>query len=425
MISLKEYKEPQHHLKAESFLSPQRLYLPLAQHTGKPSRPIVELGQEVEEGQVLALEEGFISSRLHSPCKGRIVAIQRTRHHLLGESLSLVIDCLPQEKHYPLKKDIDIERLSKEELLKKIKESGIVGLGGAAFPTHVKLTPPKKIETLIINGCECEPYLASDCRLMVEKPAEILKGIQIIAKIITPGKILFALEDNKEEAIKNIQFWIKSFKLPITLRVLKTLYPQGGERQLIYSLTKRIVPSGALPFSVGCLVQNVATCFAIYEAVYLNKPLISRLVTFAGDALESPQNLWVKIGTPLRELFEKEILRFKSQPKKIICGGPMMGVALDGLDYPILKGTGGFLFLEKGVVLKEELNCIRCARCVRHCPMRLMPCLLDLYSRKGLQEELKNLGVSSCIECGICSYVCPAQRSLVQTIKYAKMQLIK
>jgi len=419
---IKEYKEPQHKLVSQKFFSPKRLYLFLSQHTGRPSIPVVEIGKTVKEKELIAKEDGFISARLHSPKSGKIVDIKYHKHPILKISKCIVIDCIEEKEE--VKDKIDYKNFSKEKLLEIIKDSGVVGMGGAAFPTHVKLSPKVNIDTLIINGCECEPYLASDNRLMIENTKEIFEGIKIISKIIEPKDIIFAIEDNKEEAVKIVEDFINSkrdeFK-NLKLAILKTEYPAGGEKQLIYKLTKRKVPSGKLPFDVGCLVQNVATCFAIYEAVCFNKPLIERLTTFAGDALLEPKNIWVKIGTTLKELFENKILEFKKEPKKIICGGPMMGVALDDLDYPILKGTGGFLFLENDISIKEEDPCIRCGNCIRACPMNLMPCMINLYSLKGLLKEAKSFGANDCIECGLCSYVCPANRRLVQSIKLTKL----
>ncbi|MDP2924593.1 MAG: electron transport complex subunit RsxC [Candidatus Omnitrophota bacterium] len=425
MIHVDEHKTPQHNLASEKFINPKKLYLPLSQHTGKPSLPCVKVGDKVEQAQMLAREDGFISATLHSPSSGKIIAIDDCYHPQLKRAKCIIVECIGEEKRYSLKTNIN--DYSKEKLIETIKQNGIVGMGGAAFPTHVKLSPPKPIETLIINGCECEPYLAADYRLMVEYLDGVFKGIEIISKIIAPKNIIFTLEDNKPEAIKKVNLLINTKKITLPnlkLVILKSTYPQGSEKQLIYSTTSKKVPAQGLPLDVGCLVHNVGTCFAIYEAIYLNKPLIERMVTFAGDALVSPKNIWLKIGTTIRELIDNNVLKFKTDPAKIIYGGPMMGIALDSLDYPILKGTGGFLFLSNNVSLDEEGPCIRCGSCVRECPVCLMPCLINLASLRESWEETKRYGASDCIECGVCSYVCPTNRRLVQSIKRAKLEIL-
>ncbi|MCK5494124.1 MAG: RnfABCDGE type electron transport complex subunit C, partial [Candidatus Omnitrophica bacterium] len=270
--------------------------------------------------------------------------------------------------------------------------------------------------------------LSTDHRLMIENLKEIFIGIEIIAKLIKPKRIVFALEENKTEEKKQINFYIntRKFKLPKTeLIILKTAYPQGGEKQLIYAVTKQKVPGGKLPLDIGCLVHNVATCFAIYEAVYLNKPLIERLVSFCGDSLVKPKNIWIKIGTTLQELFDQKILEFKNEPKKIISGGPMMGITLNNLDYPILKGNGGFLFLRDHVTEIKESECIRCARCIDVCPMDLLP---QEYVKRVKNEEYDNLldlNINDCIECGCCAYICPAQIPIVHYIKTGKVYVPK
>ncbi len=292
MIQLKEYKEPQHDLKSESYLNPKKLSLPFSQHIGKPSEPCVEKGQEIEEGQLIAKATGFISSNLHAPCSGTVISIDSCNHATLQKANCINIQCTNKEKQYiPISSQ---GNLSKDQMQKIITESGIVGLGGATFPTHVKLNPPKNIDTLIINGCECEPYLATDNRIMIERTNEILTGVEIICKIIEPQRLIFAIENNKPEAIKTINDFItkSKYKFPaVKVITLKSAYPQGGEKQLIYNTTGRKVPSEKLPLDIGCLVQNVATCFAVYEAVYLQKPLITRLVGFYGKALTKPQNI--------------------------------------------------------------------------------------------------------------------------------------
>ena len=421
MIHVKEYKEPQHNLKSEKFFTPKKLYLPLSQHTGKPSLVCIKPGEIVEEGQKIAKEAGFISASLHAPTKGKILNIDIWHHPNLKKQECIIMQCEDEQKNYTPRKDI--ASLSKKEILEIIKDSGIVGMGGAAFPTQVKLNPPKPIDTLIINGCECEPYLAADYRLMVENLSQVFNGVEIICKLIEPKQVIFAVEQNKPDAIKGINRYIntKKVKLPNPkLIILKSTYPQGGEKQLIHSTSRRKVPPGKLPFDVGCLVHNVGTCFAIYDAIYLTKPLIERLVSFCGDALKEPKNIWVKIGTPLQALFDEKILQFKDEPKKIICGGPMMGLALDNLEYPILKGTGGFLFLKDLVEEIIETPCLRCARCVDACPMNLLPLEYVKRVKKEEYKALLDFNIGACMDCGCCTYECPAKIPIGHYIKVGK-----
>jgi len=425
MIKVEERKNPQHNLKTEKFLSPKKLYLSLRQHIGAPSKEIVKIKEKVEEAQVLAEPQARVSSYLSSPKKGEVVNIDYFNHPILGRDKMIVIRCDSEEKKYSERKDIAM--IPKDELLRVIKEAGVVGMGGAGFPTYIKLQPPQKVDTLIINGCECEPYLAGDYRLMIENMEGIFKGIEIITKIIEPERIFFCVEDNKPEAIKKINsiLALKKYNLASTqLVVLKSAYPQGGEKQLIYKVTKRKVPSGGLPLDVGCLVHNVATCFSIYEAVYFSKPLIERIVTFAGDALETPKNIWLKIGTLIPELFERGILKFKKEPKKVIFGGPMMGIALKNLDYPILKTTGGVLFLSDEVDFEEESRCLHCARCVDVCPMGLVPLEFVKYVKNKEYARLNEIFIKDCIECGMCSFACPAKIPIVHYIKIGKLYAV-
>ena len=423
MIHLAEHKEPQHNLPSEKFLSPSKLYLPLSQHTGSPSMPCVKKGDDVREGEVIARLSGAISAQLHAPKKGKVIDIVNWYHPTLKRAPAIVLQCQDEEKNYPLSKSKDIELLSKEQILETIASYGLVGMGGAAFPTYLKLNPPKKIDTLIINGCECEPYLACDYRLMVENMNEIFKGIRLICKLINPKEVIFAIEENKPSAIKKVNLLIntKKFDLPpMRSFVLNTAYPQGGEKQLIQVIAQKKVPPKGLPLDIGCLVHNVATCFAIYEAIHLNKPLVERLVSFCGDALKDPKNIWVKIGTTLQELIDKKILEFKKEPKKIICGGPMMGIALNSLDYPILKNAGGFLFLADEVDDLEEESCLRCSRCVDTCPMDLLPLEYVKRVKRGEYTSLSEFNIVDCIECGCCTYGCPAKIPIVHYIKTGK-----
>lgn len=422
MIRLEHHKFPQLNLNSEKFLNPKKLVIPLTQNIGKPSREVVKVKDEIEEGMLLAEGGGFVSSTIHAPKSGQVVALDKDAHPVLKRDRCVNVRCKNEIKTYPFRGGI--ERLTKEELLAIIKNSGIVGMGGACFPTHIKLSPPKKVDTLLINGCECEPYLTSDNRLMIEKTDGIFKGVEVAARILEPRKVIFCIEEHNLEAIKKFNRFIstKKYKVPFpTLLVLKSFYPQGGEKQLIHRATKKKVPTGKIPFEVGCLVQNVATCFAIYEAVYLAKPLIERMVTFAGDSLKNPKNIWIRVGTLVSELFEQKILEFDKKPRKIIFGGPMMGVSLDSMEYPILKGTGGVLFLSKSAVDDEdERECIKCGRCVDTCPMNLLPLEYARRVRRNQFDRLNEVFINDCIECGSCEYGCPAKIPIVHYIKRGK-----
>ncbi len=430
MLRVEEAKKPQESFYTQKF-SPQKVVIPLSQHTGALPIPIVKKKDRVKVGEVLAQPQALISSTIHSSIAGEVIGIKEGPHPLLKRCKSFIIEAGKESpdrfEDFGSIPEEGIKELGSSEILSLIKEAGIVGLGGAGFPTHIKLTPPKKVDTLIVNGCECEPYLTCDFRLMIEHTEAILKGIEIVARILEVKKVYIAIEENKLEAVKrfNSKLHTKKYLLPQTeVKVLESLYPQGAEKQLIYSLTKRKVPSGKLPFDVGCVVQNVGTCFAIYEAVYFRKPLIERIVTFAGSSLVEPKNLLVRIGTTLKELFEKEVLKFKREPKKIIFGGPMMGVALDSLDYPIIKTTSGVLFLsEEDLDLREESSCIKCGRCLDNCPMRLLPLEFVRLVKKELWQKLEEFYISDCIECGSCSFVCPAKIPIVNYIKAGKEKL--
>ncbi|MBU1113455.1 MAG: electron transport complex subunit RsxC [Candidatus Omnitrophica bacterium] len=421
MITVIDHKEPQKAKPSEKFLTPKKLYLPLSQHTGKPSNPCVKISDLVQEAQLIAKADGYISSNLHAPVSGKIAAVERYNHPVLQSAEAIVLEPSGTNKEYLFSEPA--KSLKKEELLEIIAQAGIVGMGGAAFPSQVKLKPPKKIITLIINGCECEPYLTCDHRLMLENLKEIFLGIEIICRIIEPSKVIFAIEENKPDVIKQLNLYVntKKFNLPaLETVILPHEYPQGSEKQLIYNTTNRKVPGGKLPLDVGCLVHNVATCFAIYQAVYYSKPLIERLVSFCGEALTSPKNIWVKIGTSLRELFEQKILELDCEPAKIISGGPLMGIALTDLDYPILKSTGGFLFLKPSPDPVSEQPCLKCARCVDNCPMGLLPLEYVRQVKRENYESLTGYNINDCIECGCCTYGCPAKISLVHYIKIGK-----
>ncbi|MFH1798567.1 MAG: electron transport complex subunit RsxC [Candidatus Omnitrophota bacterium] len=401
--------------------------VPLSQHIGAPSTQIVNKGDYVEEGQVLGKSTAFISSIVHSPVFGKVVDIKKAPHPALGPREAVFIerdDAKPAKKY---EKRNEVEQFSPRELIEKIKNAGIVGMGGAAFPTHVKCSVPegKRIETLIVNGAECEPYLTCDHLLMTKKTREILKGIEIISKILNPNEIFITIENNKKDAFFAFQKELKNFTTKtvnkVKLILLKTKYPQGGEKQLIKASTGKEVPPGGLPLDIGFLVQNVGTIYAVYEAVYLDKPLIERIVTLSGDCLKKTGNYMIRIGTTLRDVMENCGIGFCNEPKKIIFGGPMMGFAQTQMESPILKNTSGVLFFS-GKQTEElvEGQCIKCAKCVDVCPVNLVPTDIMKNVKKGRYDALAGLHIKDCMECGSCSYICPARIPLIHYIKEGK-----
>ena len=408
---------------------PEEIILPLSQHTGSPNVALCSVGDKVTVGQTVAGSKAYISAPVHSPVSGKIKAIKDHFNPVYGRTPAFVIENDRRYERFPSEKNEKAELLPAEEIIKAVKEAGIVGLGGAAFPAHVKLSIPegKRIDTLIINGAECEPYLTSDHRLMLEKTAEILKGANLLARASGAGRIVFAVEENKMNALFALDKIIKDMKgrlsgVPIGSVALKTKYPQGGEKQIIKTVLAREVPPGRLPMDVGALVQNVSTCFAVYEALYKGKPLVERYVTFTGDALREPGNFLVKLGTTIRHIADK-CGGFREKPAKVIAGGPMMGISQFTLDSPVIKGTGGVLFLTAGSAgVFEEHPCIRCAKCIDICPMNMLPTEIMRMVKHNRWHLLPGLNPSDCMECGSCAYVCPSRIPLVQYIKLAKFE---
>ncbi|MGC8864104.1 MAG: electron transport complex subunit RsxC [Bacteroidales bacterium] len=406
---------------------PAKVVVPLSQSLGVPSKPLVKKGDVVKTGQLIATGEAFISSHIHAPVSGKVEKIDEfldasgyRRPAIFitseGDEWDPDID-LSTELH----KDITLEG---PEIIEKIKEKGIVGMGGATFPTHVKLMIPqgKKAEYLIINGVECEPYLTSDHRLMLEKPAEIIVGIRLLMKALGVEKALIGIENNKPDAIEALSIAADDYP-GIEVHALKVKYPQGGEKQLIAALTGREVPSGKLPIEVGCVVQNVGTAFAVYEAVQKNKPLIERIVTITGPNVQNPSNFLVRIGTPIITLLEKAGWN-PEKAGKIINGGPMMGKALLSPEVPVVKGTSGILVLNREEAYREKVEpCIRCGKCISVCPMGLQPYLLARVSEIGRFDIAENEYILDCIECGSCQYTCPSARPLLDHIRLGKYKV--
>jgi electron transport complex protein RnfC len=336
--------------------------------------------------------------------------------------MSVVIENDGKEEWTSLKDNPDYMKLSPDELKRKVKDAGIVGMGGAAFPAHVKLSPPKEkpIDVVILNGAECEPYLTADYRLMLERPQEVVEGMNVLMKILGASKGFIGIENNKPDAIESMKKAV-SGETNIQVCALEVKYPQGAEKMLIKAAVGREVPPRGLPMDVGVVVHNIGTAVAIYEAVRYGKPLIERVVTVTGEGIKEPKNLMVKIGSLVSDLI-KECGGFKSDIAKVISGGPMMGFALYSLDVPVTKGTSGILvLLEEEVVHIEDFGpCIRCGRCIDICPMGLMPSMLSVLSERGFYEEAKDYNLFDCFECGSCAYVCPSKRPIVQLVRLAK-----
>lgn len=408
--------------KIEFLLPKGEMAFPMSQHIGAPCEPIVAKGEHVLVGQKIGEAKGFVSAPIHSSVSGVVKNIAPVMTVSGTKVMAVIIENDGKyEKHESIKTRDGYEKLKKEEIIKLVQEAGIVGMGGAGFPTHVKLSPPadKKIDSFIVNGAECEPYLTSDHRIMLEEANRIVEGLKIALKLFPDAKGYIGIEDNKKNAIEAMKKAVEGTK-NIEVVVLKTKYPQGAEKQLIYSITKRQVPTGGLPADVGCIVQNIETMAAIEGAVLRGEPVMRRIVTVTGGAIKEPKNLNVKLGTSFKELIEAAG-GFTEEPIKIISGGPMMGVAVNTLDLPVTKGTNAILCLTKAECeLEEESNCIRCGRCVEACPMNLIPSTLNSYALRGELQGFENINGISCIECGSCSFVCPAKRHLVHSFRTAK-----
>ena len=403
------------------------LVYPLSQHIGAPAQPIVKKGDHVLTGQKIAQAGGFVSAPIYATVSGTVKAIEPRRVVTGDNVMSIVIenDGLYEEVEWPEVKPFS--ELTREEKIEMIREAGIVGMGGAGFPTAVKLSPkdPDKIQYVIVNCSECEPYLTSDYRKMMEEPEYLIGGLKAALSLFENARGILAVEDNKPDCITRLKHLTKN-ENKITVKALKTKYPQGSERQLIYATTGRAINSSMLPADAGCVVNNVDTVIAIYHAVMEGKPLMHRIVTVTGDAIANPQNFKVRIGTNYHELVD-EAGGFIKEPEKIVSGGPMMGFGIFDLDVPTTKTSSALLCLTKDeVAAMEPSACINCGKCVEVCPGRVVPRKLADYAEHYDEEAfVKNNGMECC-ECGCCSYICPAKRPLTQVIKsMRKMQLAK
>ncbi len=416
-------------ITTESLPLPKRVSIVLGQHLGMPAKPIVKKGEFVKVGQLIGEAQGFISANIHSSVSGKVLKIDEVIDSSGYRKPAVIINVKGDEWLEEIdQSDQLISEITMEpkEIIEQVKKCGIVGLGGATFPTHVKLSVPsgKKVDTLVINGVECEPYLTDDHRLMLEKGSEILVGIKIMMKALGIARAIVGIENNKLNAITHLKKLLKNDS-SIEIQPLQVKYPQGGEKQLIQALLNREVPSGKLPLDVGVVVQNVGTAFAVYEAVQKNKPLIDRIVTVTGLSLKQRANFRVRIGVSMQLLVDA-VGGIPEDTGKIIDGGAMMGKALNTLDIPVLKRTSSILFIPKKMAKRVvERNCIRCARCTFVCPMGLEPYLLENLSRRGAYDRCEQEDILDCIECGCCSYTCPAGRTLLDWIRVGKMRVLE
>ena len=412
----------------EALPLPPRLVVPMAQNLGAPSKPVVQKGDAVKRGTVIGEPDGFVSSFIHAPTSGTVTGIERVIDSATGRQVDAVaiepdgLDAWADGTNEPR----DWQRMTADEIRRAVADAGIVGMGGATFPTHVKLTPPrgKTIDTILINGAECEPYLTADHRLMLERPEAILAGMRVCMAATAAGAGVLAIEDNKPDAVQAMRAAASTFD-STTVQVLPTKYPQGAEKQLILACLGREVPTGGLPADVGVVVQNVATAAAVADALAMRRPLTERVLTVSGDAAAQPGNFLVRIGTPIEALLEKA--EVAEEFEKLILGGPMMGKAQFTRDLYVTKGTGGLLAFRKAAMY-EHNPCIRCGACVRHCPSYLVPSRLSTLGESFLDgnhdavDEAMEIGLMDCILCGACAYVCPSRRRIVHLVEMLRAE---
>ena len=410
----------------EKYLPKGDLVYPLSQHIGAPSVPCVKKGDTVLAGQKIADAGGFVSVPLHASVSGTVKGIEK-RLNATGSMVDCIVIENDQQYQETEFQEARLEDLTKEEILNRIKEGGVVGMGGAGFPTHVKLAPkdPSKIEYILVNGAECEPYITSDYRRMIEEPEKVVKGLQVILTLFDSAKGYICIEDNKPDCIAKMKELVKDIDR-IEVKEMMTKYPQGGERTLIYAATGREINSSMLPADVGCVVDNVETVISVYKAVILGRPVNSRVVTVTGDGIKEPKNLLVLAGTDMSELVDAAG-GLKGKIAKAISGGPMMGFALYDLHVPCTKTTSAFLFLEHDAVSEaQEIQtaCINCGRCVSVCPGHVLPARLAKLAERGDMAGFEALDGMECCECGCCSYICPAKRPLTQCIKSMRKMVL-
>lgn len=417
------YKTATNTKPIESMPAPEQVILPVSMHIGAPAKPVVSVGDIVDMGQVIAEAGGFVSAPVHATVSGKVIAVEPRLHPNGSKVLSIVIENDKEDRPHASVHPYDFAAMTNEERVEAIRGAGIVGHGGATFPTHVKIQSGLgKCDTIILNGAECEPYITSDHRLLLERPEEIVGGMKMLADIMGVETAILAIEENKADTFPRIEELIADDDR-LQLYPLQCKYPQGAEKQLINACTGREVPSGKLPADAGCAVFNVDTAGAVYRRFATGMPVTRRIVTVSGSAVAEPKNLEVRIGTPVEKLIDA-CGGFKEAPNKLLMGGPMMGVAQFSLDIPVFKGTNAFLcFCGDEDKREAEPNCIRCGRCIGACPMHLMPMMMNAYGAAGNLDRAVELGAMDCIECGSCSYVCPARIQLVQRFRLTKLHV--
>lgn len=420
-----EGKELSKEKPVQELLPKGELVFPVSQHIGAPAKPVVKAGDAVLRGQVIAEAGGFVSAPIHSSVSGTVKKIEPRRVPAGDMVNAIVIESDGEMKEVTYEESPNVAALSREEIIGKVKNAGVVGMGGAGFPTHVKLSPkePDKIDYIIANCAECEPYLTSDYRRMMENPEQLVEGMKIVLQLFPKAKGVFGVENNKKDCIDKLAEIVKDDPR-LEMAELMTKYPQGGERQLIYAVTGREINSAMLPADAGCIVDNVETLVSVYNAVRFGKPVMNRIFTVTGDAVSDPRNFYVCTGTNFQEILDAAG-GLKSQPEKMIAGGPMMGFALFGLNVPATKTSSALLCMTKDEVAAcTPTACINCGRCVDACPELLIPSRLAKFSDHGDKETFEKWNGMECVECGSCSYICPARRQLAQSIKTMKKNIL-